>query len=399
MDAATETRPQIFLLPGRDKRLGRGHPWVYSNEVKIDADAKAVPPGTVVTLHRVDGKRLGVASFNPHALICARLYDLDYKLEIDREFFISRLWRALNMREKFYDAPFYRLAHADADGLPGIVIDRLGDTVVCQLNTAGADLMTEPLLEALDEVIKPACVILRGDRRSRQQEGLEPFQRIAKGTATGPVEGLEDKLRFLADVQDGQKTGWFFDQRDNRLFLAGLVEDANVLDVFCYEGGFALQAALAGARRTMGIDSSQAALDLAAENAKLNGLEEKCSWRRFEAFAALEEYASADRTFDVVVADPPAFAKSKGNLKAGLRGYRKLARMAAAVVKPGGFLMLCSCSHHVDPAAFAAENAAGLNAAGRTGRILRSAGAGPDHPVHPNLPESAYLKSILYQLD
>lgn len=399
MDAAIETRPQIFLLPGRDKRLGRGHPWVYSNEVKIDADAKALQPGTTVTLLRVDGKPLGVASFNPHALICARIYDLDHHTEIGREFFVSRLWRAMNMREKFYDAPYYRLVHADADGMPGIVIDRLGDTLVCQINTAGADLMIEPLLEALDEVVKPTCVILRGDRRARQQEGLEPFQRVARGAADGPVEGREAEIRFLADVQDGQKTGWFFDQRDNRLFLAGLAKDATMLDLFCYEGGFALQAAAAGAQKTLGIDSSQSALDLAAENAKLNGFEAQCTWRRFEAFAALEEYASADRKFDIVIADPPAFAKSKGNLKAGLRGYRKLARMAAGAVKPGGYLMLCSCSHHVDPAAFAAENAAGLNGAGRTGRILRTAGAGPDHPVHPHLPESAYLKSILYQLD
>lgn len=399
MDGEVDTLPRVFVLPGRDKRLQRGHPWAYSNEIKLDPEAKSLSPGTTVTLHRVDGKPLGVASFNPQALITVRLYARDHRTTIDRHFFARRLEAAIRLRGRLYDAPYYRLVHADADGLPGIVIDRYGDAVVCQINTAGAEATLEPLLQAIDEMLTPRLVVLRGDSRSRQQEGLESLLRIAKGSIEGAVTGYEGRLQFFADLQEGQKTGWYFDQRENRAFAARFAGDARVLDLYCYAGGFGLQLALAGAASVVGIDSSQPALDLAAENARLNGLEERCEWRLSNVYEALESIGASGEKFGLVIADPPAFVKSKSAFRAGLRGYRKLARLAAAAIAPAGYLMICSCSHHVGADEFASEIAAGLNGAGRTGRCLRTAGAGPDHPLHPQLTESAYLKSMFFQLD
>lgn len=402
-DSETETAPnglpRVFLLPGRDKRWRQGHPWAFSNEIKMDAATKALPPGSPVTLHRVDGKPLGIASFNPHALIAVRRMSDDSTTTIDQSFFAGRLRRALALREKLYASPHYRLVHADADGLPGIIVDRYGDALAVQLNTAGADALLDPLLAALDEVLSPRIIVLQGDEHARAAEGLPPKFDVVKGELAGPVEGQEGEIAFFADLQAGQKTGWFYDQRDNRGYLARLATGGRMLDVYCYGGGFALQAARAGATSVTGVDSSQPALDLAAASAERNELSNKCTWIRSESFKQLEAFAAEKEKFDLVVADPPAFAKNRKSLSTGLRGYRKLARLAAGVVAPGGFLMLCSCSYHVDSAAFAAECARGIAAADRTGRCIRVGGAGADHPAHPHLGESTYLKSMLFQLD
>ena len=365
----------------------------------MDPETKAIAPGTPVTLHRVDGKPLGIASFNPHALIAARRFTRDATTPIDVTFFAGRLHRALKLRDQLYNSPHYRLIHADADGLPGVIIDRYGDALVVQLNTAGAEFLRQPLLDALDEVLSPSVVVLQGDSRARELEGLGSVSEVARGQLDGPIAGQEGHVEFFADLRDGQKTGWFYDQRDNRAYLARLASGARMLDLYCYGGGFGLQAAAAGAAEVIGIDTSSAALDLATQAATKNGTAEICTWQRGEAFQQLEEYAAAKERFGVVVADPPAFVKNRKSLGSGLKGYRKLARLAASVVSPGGFLMLCSCSYHVDTPAFAEECARGISSADRTARCIRSGGAGADHPVHPHLPESSYLKSLLYQLD
>ena len=362
-------------------------------------EVKALPAGTVVRVLADDGRALGTALFNPHSLISARLVDREPEAVIDRAFLAARLARALALRERLIDVPHYRLVHAEADGLPGTVVDRFGDVAVVQINTAGMERLTDEFLAALDEVLEPRAVLLKNDGPSRQLEGLDSYVRPAKGSLDGPIEVLENGVRFLADPREGQKTGWFYDQRDNRAAVARLADGARVLDLYSYAGGFAVQAAMAGAAEVVAIDRSQPALDLATRAAELNGVSRRCRFRRGEAFDELQRLGDAGERFEIVIADPPAFIKSKKDLHQGARAYRKLARLAAALVAPGGFLFLASCSHHIDAAAFADEVRHGLAAANRSGRVLLSSGAAPDHPVHPFLPETAYLKGMLLQLD
>jgi 23S rRNA (cytosine1962-C5)-methyltransferase len=387
------------MLPGRDKRIGYGHPWAYSNEVRMDGEAKALPAGTIATLHRVDGKPLGVGSFSPHALIAFRVFARNAQREIDAGFIEQRLRRALDLRRRLFAEPFYRLVHAEADGLPGLVIDRFGDAVVVQANTAGADALTDAVLAALDAVLAPKAIVLRNDAPARTNEGLPLAVVVAGGRVDGPVEIRENGIVYAADLLAGQKTGWFFDQRDNRAFVARLAAVGSMLDAYCHSGGFAVAAAAGGAEAALGIDSSEPALALATRAAEANGVAGRCSFRRAHVFEALEGLAGERERFSVVVADPPAFVKSRKDLATGLRGYRKLARLAATLVAPGGILFTASCSHNVEASAFASEVVRGLAAAGRSGRIIRAAGAAPDHPVHPHLPESAYLKTLTLHLD
>lgn len=396
-------RPAVRLKPGAQKRLRLGHPWAFSNEIEMTAEAKALPPGTVVRLEEASGRPLGSFFFNRHPLIAARKLDADPEAVIDAGFFRRRLERALALRERLVGAPFYRLVHAEADGLPGTIVDRFGEALVLQVNTAGMELQIPALLEALDDLLAPTTLLLRNDSPARALEQLEPYVKLERGSLETPVELVEHGARFLADLGEGQKTGWFFDQRDNRRWAADLIRGAapgaRVLDAYCFAGGFAVQAALAGAAEVTGLDRSARALELAAQAAALNGVGERFSFRKTDAFAALEHLAKKKEHFDLVIADPPAFAKSRKDLPQGLRAYRKLARLAAEVVAPGGFLVLCSCSHHVEPAAFLDQVGRGLADLGREARVLRSAGAALDHPVDPRLPETQYLKALFLALD
>jgi 23S rRNA (cytosine1962-C5)-methyltransferase len=397
-DSPTD-RPTVTLLPGHHKRALHGHPWIFSNEVQMDAAAKALPPGSLVTLKTGDGRALGVATFNPHTLVAARLLDRDAGRRVDRDFLVKRLNRALAIRERLYDEPFYRLVHAEADGIPGAVVDRFGDVLVAQLNTAGMTRLEPELLAALEKVLAPKTIVLRNDSLARALEGLAEEVRVAAGAIAGPVEVRENGARFEVDLLGGQKTGWFYDQRENRRFVAKLARGARVLDLYCFVGGFAIEAAVAGAVDVVGIDRSEPALALAVKSAALNGVGERCKFRRAEVFAELQTRASTGERFDLVISDPPAFVKSKKDLGPGLRGYRKLARLAAGAVAPQGYLFLASCSHNVTPEDFWEAARRGLEDAGRSARLLCSAGAAPDHPVHPHLPESAYLKALVLALD
>ena len=389
----------ITLRPEAHRRLLFGHPWVYSNEIVMDAAAKALPPGSIVRLLRADGEPLALAFFNPHPLIAARILTRRVDAAIDAGFLAARLTRARALRDRLYEQPFYRLIHAEADGFPGTVVDRFGGLLVAQVNSAGMELLLPALLEAFERVLRPEAVLLRCDSSARGLEGLESYVKLAKGHLEGPVELQENGVRFLADPAGGQKTGWFFDQRDNRAAVARLSAGLSLLDLYSYAGGFALAAAAAGAREVTAVDRSEAALALAEKSAAMNGFQDRCRFRRAEAFEELERLGAQGARFGVVVADPPAFVKSKKELKQGARGYRKLARLAAAVVEPSGFLFIASCSHNMPVEEFERQVARGLVDAGREGRILRAAGAAPDHPVHPALPESAYLKSLVLQLD
>jgi 23S rRNA (cytosine1962-C5)-methyltransferase len=393
------SRPRVSLLPGHHRRAEGGHPWVYSNEIAMNAVAKALLPGTIVTVLRADERPLGVAMFNPHTLLAGRMLDRDASRPIGKRFFTRHIERALKLRERLFDRPYYRLVHAEADGLPGLVIDRFGAVLVVQANAAGIDGQEPVLIEALQALLSPNAIVLRNDSPARTLEWLTLDTRVAFGNVTGSVEIDENGTVFDADVLTGQKTGWFYDQRDNRGFVARLVAGARVLDLYCYSGGFSVQAVRGGAETVLGIDRSEPALALAASSAAKNGVAERCVFRRGEVFAEAAALAVAGERFDVVIADPPPFARSKKDAPAALRGYRKLARLAAQLTAPGGVLFLASCSHNVAADDFAEAVRRGVAEAGRGSRILRSAGAGPDHPVHPALPESAYLKALTLALD
>ncbi len=399
MTGPRATYPTVTLLPRHARRVASGHPWVYSNEIRMTPEAKALPPGNLVRLVTDAGETLGIAGFNPHSLVAARLLERSGKAVIDAGFLVARIRRCLVLREKLYAAPCYRLVHAEADGLPGVIVDRFGDALAVQLNSATMELLRAALLQALDEVLAPRTIVLRNDSPVRALEGLAREVEVVRGDAAEPVTLTEDDARFLADLTGGQKTGWFFDQRDNRSFVAGLARGSRLLDLYAHSGGFALRSAVGGARQVFAVDSSADALALAERSATLNGVADRCTFVRADAFAEMERLKSTQGRFDIVVADPPAFVKTKKDLGSGSRGYRKMVRLAARLVAPGGFLFVASCSHHVSGDLFDEQVRRGLGDARRSGRVLRRAGAGPDHPVHPWLPESAYLKARVLQLD
>jgi 23S rRNA (cytosine1962-C5)-methyltransferase len=387
------------MRPGTDKRVAGGHPWAYSNEIEMNEAAKALPAGELVTLMRGDGRSLGAAMFNPHSLIAARMLSRDPTAEINQRFFEKRLQRALKLRERLVGIPYYRLIHAEADGLPGAVVDRFGDTVVIEVNSAGIDRLSEALAAAVDAVLKPATILIRGEGSARSMEGLQPMSRFAKGGLEGPIELQENGVKFLADPAGGQKTGWFYDQRDNRALMAKFAQGVSFLDCYSYTGGFGIQAAAAGATQVLAIDRSEGALDLLKRAAALNGVDAKVTVQRGEAFEALEQLIAEKKRFGVVSADPPAFVKSRKDLNVGSKAYRKLARLACQAVEPGGLLFIASCSHNMPAADFATQVARGIHEGGRSAKQLYATGAAPDHPVHPFLPESAYLKALILQVE
>lgn len=379
-----------------DKRARAGSPWIFSNEIRMDEAAKAITAGAIVNVRGSDGQSFGTGYFNPRSLIAVRLLADDCDVAIDADFFAARLGRALALRDSLYARPFYRLCHAEGDGLPGLVIDRFDDTLSVQIGTAGMQRQESAILAALDSLLAPRTVVLKGDAPSRALEGLAPDVRVAKG-AGARIQVEENGARYLADLAEGQKTGWYYDQRDNRAFIASLAKGKSVLDAYSYTGGFGILAARAGAQEVVCLDSSAPALALAEESARANDV--KVQAVRADVFEELERLAAAGERFDIVLADPPPFVKSRKDLEAGARAYRKLARMAALVTAPRGLLMLASCSHNIAPERFAMECGSGVARTGRRAALIRQAGAGPDHPVHPLLPESAYLKALVYSLD
>ncbi|HWC62423.1 MAG TPA: class I SAM-dependent rRNA methyltransferase [Rhizomicrobium sp.] len=389
-------RPLLRVKAREGRKARAGAPWIFSNEIAMDAEAKALPPGALVNVTGDDGQDFGTGYFNPKSLIAVRLLARETNAPIDAAFFSSRLKHALSLREMLYLKPFYRLVHAEGDNLPGLTIDRFGGVLVVQITTAGMENLLVPLKMALEEVLAPASIILRNDAPARSLEGLESYVRAGKGEM-GRIAVEENGVRYFADLGQGQKTGWYYDQRENRAFIAGLAKNKSLLDAYSYTGGFGLLAAKAGAREVICLDSSAPALALAEESAAANHVSIRAV--KADVFEEMERLAARKETFDIVVADPPPFVKSKKDLEPGAKAYRKLARLASTITGPNGMLLLASCSHNIPADRFAAECAAGILRAGRQASLIRAAGAGPDHPVHPLLPESAYLKALVYALD
>ena len=399
-DSGPNGRPVVRLRPKAEARAIRhGFPWVYADELVTDRRTMALTPGALAILEDAERRPLGLVTVNPKSKIIARMMDRDPAATIDADWLANRIARAQALRTRLYDAPFYRLVHAEADGLPGLVIDRFGEAAVIQPNAAWAEAHLGLLTEALTRVTGVTTVVKNGSGRARGPEGLADDSAILGGSLSGPVAVPMNGATYMADLTGGQKTGLFYDQRDNHAFAARLARGGRVLDVFSHVGGFALAALAAGATEALAIDGSAPALALAGEGAARSGFADRFATHKSDAFVAMEALAAEGRRFDLVVCDPPAFAPNKAALEAGLRAYERVARLAAPLVAPGGALVLCSCSHAADLTQFRAASARGIGRGGRRGQLLFTGFAGPDHPALPQLAESTYLKALAFRLD
>jgi 23S rRNA (cytosine1962-C5)-methyltransferase len=387
--------PILRLLKNEDRRLRAGHVWVFSNEI----DTKLTPlsgfePGQPVVIEDAAGHALGTGYVNPHALICARLVSRDTKYILDQSLITHRLNIALALRARLFAEPYYRLVFGDSDALPGLVVDRYGEVCVAQIATAGMERLKEEIVAALEKVIRPRAILWRNDAAVRDLEGLPSYVESAHGDVPETVMLEEHGVKFEAPLASGQKTGWFYDQRMNRARLRQYAKGARVLDLFSYLGAWGLQAAQAGAESVLCVDSSATAVESIRRNAELNRLSERVSVEHEDVFEMLKRLRAARERFDVVVLDPPAFIKRKKDIKEGTEAYRRLNQMAMQVLAKDGMLISCSCSYHLareELRDILLKNSRHLD---RFLALVEEGHQAPDHPVHPAIPETAYLKAF-----
>jgi len=388
------TCPDVFLKKNEDKRLRKGHLWVFSNEI----DTKRSPleqfsPGDLVQIKSDDGKALGTAYINPQALICARLLSRR-PTPCGSKFFKERLSTALAMREKLFSKPYYRLIFGESDGLPGLVIDRFGPVLSVQITTAGIEVRKEILLTALIELLNPDAIVLKNDNSQRQLEGLSPESEIAYGKLPENLIIEENGAKFRLDILNGQKTGWFYDHRNSRAFAGKLANNQRVLDLFCYTGAWGIPTALGGAAEVTCVDASEGALALALENAKLNRIENKMSFVRSDVFEFLKQSRQENRLYDMIILDPPALIKRKKDYKQGYEAYRRLNHLTLQILSPNGILISASCSHHLGRDSLHELLRSSGRHIDRHLVFFSSGGQGPDHPIDPAIPETEYLKTF-----
>lgn len=384
----------ITLKKNSDRRVRRGHLWVFSNEVE-NPPVSELEPGSIHELHDSAGEFLGMVYVNPASLICARILSRK-KVEIDSLFFQERIEAALELRKRaFPDRDSYRVVFGEADLLPGLIVDRYAEYLAVQSLTAGIDRLTDEVLAALIEVMSPEGIYLRNDAAIRSLEGLTPEKRLAYGSVPDMVTIVSNGLKFLVDIPNGQKTGFFLDQESNRALVGQYVfPGASVLDLFCYTGAWGIHAAASGADRVVAVDNSLGALSLALSNAALNGLDHKLQPVREPVLEFLKKTRDS---WDLIVLDPPAFIKSRSGFKQGQKGYIDINRRALSKLKPGGIIITCSCSHHLTEPDFEDVLLSASRQSGRDLRILDVRGQGPDHPVLLAMPETRYLKVLAAQ--
>ena len=389
--------PTLRLKRNEDRRLNAGHLWIFSNEVDTQqTPLTKLKAGELVRVLAHNDRALGLAYVNPNSLICARLLET-WKFP-DTAWFSGRLRAALAMRERFYSKPYYRLVYGESDGLPGLVIDRYGTACVVQIGTAGMEALKPTLLQALSEVLKSEAVLFKNDSSAREMEGLPSYVEAATGSFDTQGRVIEDGLQFNVPFAEGQKTGWFYDQASNRRALGAYVrKGARVLDVFSYVGGWGVHAARAGAGEVICVDSSAGALQFAAQNAALNGL--KLLTHKGDAFDVLEAMAKHHEKFDLVIVDPPAFAKRRKDLPKALAAYKRLNQLAMSLLRSDGILISCSCSFHVSAEDLQDAIAKAARGADKQLQILQEGGQAPDHPVHPAIPETRYLKAYFCRVN
>lgn len=385
--------PALYLQRHRDRRVRAGHPWVFSNEVDMDkAPLSTFRPGDAAAIRTASGQWIGSGYVNPHSLIAARIVSRVAEEQLGPALLRKRLQQALALRERLFDEPFYRLAFGESDDLPGLVVDRYSDLLAVQLLTAGMERQRNEVLAALETLLKPQTVVLRNDVASRTLEGLASAIEVPLGAAPTLVEVCEHGAVFEVSPLQGQKTGWYFDQRPNRARLAAYARGARVLDVFSYGGAWGVQAAMAGAHEVLCVDSSRAVLDQAKRNAARNQIDDALAVHCGDAFETLKQLRAAGERFDIVVLDPPAFIRRKKDLDAGVEAYRRLNRLALGLLPRDAFLVTSSCSSHLRRDKFLEVLMQAARSQHRALQILEEGHQGPDHPVHPALSESAYLK-------
>jgi len=384
----------LRLKKNQDRRLRAGHMWIYSNEVDTKSTPlKAFEQGQPVVVENDQGKFMGFAYVNANSLICARLVSRDKAHPIDQSLLVHRLKIALSLRERYYAKPYYRLVFGEADGLPGLVVDRYGDYLVAQLTTAGMEVMRDDVLAALDKVLSPRAVLWRNDSAIRELEGLDRYVELAAGNMPEHVDVHEGGCHFQVSPSEGQKTGWFYDQAANRDLLMPQVKGQTVLDVCSYVGGWGIRSAVAGAKSVTCVDSSQHALDQVENNARFNKVSDTVKTHKGDAFDTLKQIKAVGDKFDIVVLDPPAFIKRKKDMKEGTAAYRRLNEMAMSILSRDGLLVTASCSFHMDRDSLLRTVQQAGRHADRHLQLLQVGQQSPDHPVHPAIPETAYLKA------
>ena len=395
-DEAGVEYPALCLKKGEDARLRAGHAWVFSNEVDVRrTPLSAFRPGDAAVVLDHAGKAVGIAYVNPNALICARLVARGLRHPLDRSLIVHRLNVALSLRERLHDRPYYRLVYGESDGLPGLVLDRFGDVVVGQVATAGMEALKAEVAEAVAKVLKPACLLWKNAGSVRAMEDLPEYTEVAFGTLPAQVLVEEGGLSFAIDPVGGQKTGWFYDQRANRDQLAPFAREARVLDLFSYAGAWGLRAAAFGAREVVCVDASAGAVAAIGANADRNGLADRVRAVQADAFDFLKEARQARERFDVVIVDPPAFAKRKKDFAEARLAYRRINEAAMQVLSKDGILVACSCSYHMPRAAFLEAVNQGARHLDRTLQVVSQLQQAPDHPVNPAIPETDYLKGFI----
>lgn len=386
----------LALRKNEDRRLSAGHLWIFSNEVDVaKTPLTGFAPGECARVESAQGRPLGSAYVNPAALIAGRVYCQDATRPLDAELLRARLGEALRLREALFTAPYYRLVFGEADMLPGLVVDRFGPVLAVQIGTAGMERLRAEIVDALTELLSPGGILLKNDLPGRELEGLARGVELAAGHAPDEAEIEENGCRFVFPLAGGQKTGWFYDMRETRAMAASLSAGRAVLDVFSYAGGLGIACAKAGATRAVCLDASGVALSYAAKSAALSGVAERVELLETDALAGLKELRAKGQRFGLVSVDPPAFVKRRKDLEKGLAAYRTANRLALELVEDGGFLVACSCSQHVGRDDLRKLLAGAARDAGVRLTIVRQCHQAADHPIHPSMPETEYLKGFL----
>lgn len=393
------TLASLRLRKNADRRLKSGHLWIYSNEVDIAVTPlKDLAIGQQVVVEAANGRAIASAYINPNTLICGRIISQDPKQVLDKSLMVHRIKIALGMRERVFPTPHYRLVYGESDLLPGLVVDRFGDVLSVQLNTAGMQALEEEVLDALEKVLKPTAIVLRNDGGMRKLEGLAEEVRVARGELPDEVFLEENGVKFHVPILTGQKTGWFYDHRMNRARMQAYCKDKKVLDLFSYVGGWGVQAAAAGASSVLCVDASSVALDEVEKNAALNNVSEKVGTMQGDAFEALKQLISEGEKFDVIVLDPPAFIKRRKDIPNGERAYERINQLAMRLLERDGILISASCSMHLAYDRLIDIVRGSARHIDRQAQILEQGHQGADHPVHPAIPETTYLKSLIVRV-
>jgi 23S rRNA (cytosine1962-C5)-methyltransferase len=388
--------PALFLKRGEDARLRAGHLWVFSNEIDVKrSPLSSFEPGELAAIVDAAGKAIGIGYVNPNSLIAARLVSRGLDHAVDRSLVVHRLNVALGLRDRLYPEPYYRLVFGESDGLPGLTLDRFGDVVVGQTTTAGMERLKDEITEAVVKVLKPSALVWKNDASIRTLENLPEYADIGYGELTAPVTVREGGLDFECDPIGGQKTGWFYDQRANRDRLASYVAGKRVLDVCSYLGGWGLRAAAFGASEVVCVDASGHAVDAITRNIERNGFSDRVRAVKADAFDELKRLREVRERFDVVILDPPAFVKRKKDFAEGRIAYRRLNEMALQILVRDGILVTCSCSYHMPRAALLDSVQQAARHIDRQVQVLEQLQQSPDHPVHPAIAETEYLKGFI----